>query len=82
MDKNSLCTELKGVIQSLLDMPNLELDNDTDLINSGLDIDSLDILELELALERKYDIQEALSKESLRSINSIADFIIDYKRTH
>ena len=82
MDKNSLCTELKGVMRSLLDMPNLELDNDTDLINSGLDIDSLDILELELALEKKYDIQDALPRESLRSIDSIADFIINYKRTH
>lgn len=81
MDRNSLSDELKGIIRSIFDMPDLELDDDSDLINSELEMDSIDILEMELALKKKYDIRlETLPRESLRSISSIANFIMDYKK--
>jgi acyl carrier protein len=76
-----LTNELKShIIQSLRlqDITPAQIDDDAPLFGAGLDLDSIDALELVVMLEKNYgivikDIEEG--RPAFRSIRALADFV-------
>lgn len=79
--RESLIQELKELIVSALNLDDVEPDDieeDQALFGAGLDLDSIDALELVVSLEKRFEIKIGSSEESktaLASINSLADYI-------
>lgn len=76
----TLKTELKQAIVRALRLPISpeEIGDDTPLFGEGLGLDSIDVLELVLELERTFGVQirdEQTGAEVLRSVNVIADYV-------
>lgn len=77
---------LKTIKEDLINRLNLsynseDLHEDVSLLGSGLGLDSLDALEVVLGIENAFDVKVADDNISiLRSINSIADYVIAYRR--
>lgn len=75
--------ELKQLIIDALDLEDIaaqDIDEDAPLFSEeGLGLDSIDALELGIALRKKYSINleanDAGNREHFRSINSLAEFI-------
>ena len=58
-----------------------DLHEDVSLLGSGLGLDSLDALEVVLGIEHSFKVKVADDNISiLRSINSIVDYILDYRK--
>ena len=79
-DAEALKAELKKAIVRGLRLPMSpdEIGNDTPLFGEGLGLDSIDVLELVLELERSFGVQirdEETGNEVLRSIDTIAAFV-------
>ncbi|MDE1460362.1 phosphopantetheine-binding protein [Spartinivicinus poritis] len=79
---SSLKEELKALIVDVLDLEDVEpadIVDDEPLFVEGLGLDSIDALELGLALKKRYNIKiEANAednKQHFASINSLAAFI-------
>ena len=78
----TLKQELKELIISSLDLEDVTIEdikNDEPLFVEGLGLDSIDALELGVAIKKKYQVKlDANSddnKKHFASINSLADFI-------
>ena len=76
--------ELARLIVSALslEMEPEEIPPEMPLFDGGLGLDSIDVLELVLELERSFGVQirdEQTSMEVLRSIDTIADFIMRHR---
>ncbi|WP_223669725.1 phosphopantetheine-binding protein [Kangiella shandongensis] len=74
--------EIKGVIIEALDLEDMSIDDietEDPLFGEGLGLDSIDALELGLALKKKFDIKlDSDSEESKKhffSVRTLADFI-------
>ena len=74
--------ELKQLIIDSLDLEDLsvdDIDNDEALFNEGLGLDSIDALELGLAIRKKFDVRIDAEKDDVEkifsSIVSLASFI-------
>lgn len=80
--KEALIEELKEQIVTTLNLDDIEpseIGNDEPLFGSGLDLDSIDALELVVSLEKKYAIKIGSSEESkaaLESVNTLANLIL------
>jgi acyl carrier protein len=77
----TLKTELKQAIVRGLRLPITpeDIGNDTPLFGEGLGLDSIDVLELVLELERSFGVQirdEQTGAEVLRSVDTIAAFVM------
>ena len=78
---NDLNLELKNLIIETLNLEDVspgDIDDDEPLFGSGLELDSIDGLELVLQLEKTYGIKigsSEASREALQSINVLADYI-------
>lgn len=62
----------------LEDVQPADIPDDAPLLGSGLNLDSIDALELVVAIEREFGVKIATSEESrsaLASVASLADFI-------
>ncbi len=77
-----LKTELKELIIVTLDLEDItpnEIIDDEPLFVEGLGLDSIDALEIGVALQQKYDIKVSTKSENLKehffSIDTIAAFI-------
>ncbi|MES2696961.1 MAG: phosphopantetheine-binding protein [Verrucomicrobiota bacterium] len=76
-----LKTRLKHLVVTTLkleDVTPAQLGDDEPLIGSGLNLDSIDALELVVTLEKEFGIKIASSEESRQALGSIAqlaDFI-------
>lgn len=75
--------ELKQLIISSLDLEDLsveEIDSQEALFNDGLGLDSIDALELGLAIRKKYDVRIDAEKDDVvtifSSVETLAAFII------
>lgn len=75
-------TEIKALIVESLNLEDIqpdEIDSDAPLFGDGLGLDSIDALELGLALRKKFDIvlnsDDDQTRESFRSVSSLANFI-------
>ena len=68
---------IKGYIRELLSKPDLQLENNTPLSESGI-IDSLSLLKLSLFLEQKFGFAvgvEELVPENFKSIDAICAYV-------
>lgn len=76
-----LIAELKQLIVDTLELDDVQpedIDENQPLIGDGLDLDSIDALELVLKLEKTYGIKvdsSEKSREILGSVNTLAKFI-------
>ena len=51
MDKNNICSEIKFLIEKIFELDKGTIKNNTNLLKEDLDLDSIDILELELNIK-------------------------------
>ena len=69
----------KAIIRSLrLPLTVAEIGDDVPLFGEGLGLDSIDVLELVLELERSFGVairDEETGARVLRTVNTIADFV-------
>lgn len=79
---DSLEQELKHLIIRTLDLEDIEvdeIDNDAPLFGDGLGLDSIDALELGLAVSKRYDIKIDADDETTRkhfaSVRALANLI-------
>jgi acyl carrier protein len=72
------------IVKSLrLPFPASEIGDDVQLFGKGLGLDSIDALEMVLALERTFGVtigDERTAKTVLHSVNTIAEFIEQRRR--
>ena len=78
----SIEIELKQLIISSLDLEDVsvdDIDNNEALFNEGLGLDSIDALELGLAIRKKYNVRIDADKEDVvkifSSISTLAEYI-------
>ena len=82
LDNNSLEQDIKELIvttMSLEDVAADDIDTEAPLFNEGLGLDSIDALELGLALQKRYGVTLAADSEETRrhfaSVRSLAAFV-------
>ena len=84
---NDLKSELKELIVETLNLEDIspdEISDDEPLFGSGLELDSIDGLELVLQLEKTYGIKigsSEASREALQSVNVLAEYITKETQT-
>lgn len=78
----SLNTEIKQLIIDSLDLEDVTVDDIEDdglLFGDGLGLDSIDALELGLAVSKKFgvkiDAENSETKEHFKSVNTLAEFV-------
>ena len=85
MDKETLKSELKLLIIETLRLEDVTPDfikDEDPLFGEGLGLDSIDALELVVAIEKHYGVlieDEEVGVEAFASIDALADFVIDKK---
>ena len=83
MDKNELVQELKKLVIDSLELEDIdadEIDEDKSLLDDDLGLNSIDLLELTVSLEKKYGIKignAETAQKAFQSFNILADFIRD-----
>jgi acyl carrier protein len=83
MDRQALKQELKRLVVEALKLDDVKPEDIGDaepLFGEGLGLDSIDALELAVALERRYQVaipDEAVGKTAFRSIETLATFIAE-----
>ncbi len=82
MSTEALVTELKGIIIEALALEDIdpeEIEPDAALFGEGLGLDSIDALELAMALEDKYGVEIGEDPDEnqaiFASVNSLARFV-------
>ncbi len=67
------------IISSLkLDRTNESIEDDAPLFQSGLGLDSIDALELAVAIERRYHVtipDEKVGKQAFSSVTALAEYV-------
>lgn len=83
---NELNIELKQLVIDALELEDItvdDIDSSEPLFIEGLGLDSIDALELGLALQKRYNIKLAADSEETRkhfsSINSLAELVASHK---
>jgi acyl carrier protein len=70
----------RAIVESLrLPISADEIENGMSLFSEGLGLDSIDVLELVLEMERRFGVSitdDETGQRVLRSVNTIADFIV------
>ena len=86
MTKEELQLELKALIVSALGLEDIkpeDIETDAPLFVDGLGLDSIDALELGLAIKKKYGItmsaENEENKKPVASVAALADFIAAHK---
>ena len=86
MTKEELQIELKALIVSALGLEDIkpeDIETDAPLFVDGLGLDSIDALELGLAIKKKYGItmsaENEENKKQFASVAALADFIAAHK---
>ncbi|WP_323846042.1 phosphopantetheine-binding protein [Microbulbifer magnicolonia] len=84
---SELVEELKELIIDVLNLEDItpgEIQADEPLFGEGLGLDSIDALELGLALQKKYNItidaENETTKTHFASVNNLAQFVADSRR--
>lgn len=79
MDKNfNVLEDVKKILNESFKMSNEEIDKDTLLLNGGLYLNSLQIIELTVAIEDYYEKEfdsELLLPENFESVKSLVNLI-------
>ena len=86
MEKSALETELKKFIIDTLELEDItpgDIDTEEALFIDGLGLDSIDALELGMAVKKRYNLKMSEDKEENKkhfySIKTLADFIESQK---
>ena len=86
MKRETLEQEIKELIISALDLEDItvsDIDSKAPLFNEGLGLDSIDALELGMALKKKYGVNfksdKEENKEFFKSVESLAKYIAESK---
>ncbi len=86
MKQETLEQEIKEIIISALDLEDVtvaDIDSKAPLFNDGLGLDSIDALELGMALKKKYDVSfksdKEENKEYFKSVENLAKYIAESK---
>lgn len=86
MDRTDLENEIKELIVTTLDLEDVkpeDIDTNAPLFVEGLGLDSIDALELGMALKKKYNInfksQSDENKVHFASVSSLAAFIATFQ---
>jgi acyl carrier protein len=85
MSRNELEQELKELIVDALmleDVEASEIDSDEPLFVDGLGLDSIDALELAMAIDKKYGVRIKADDEQNRRIFSNVKSLADYVGQH
>ncbi len=83
--KEKLCAFLKKMIIDTLRLEDItanEIDNEAPLFREGLELDSIDALELVVAIEKIFNViieDEDVGRKAFASVNALAMFIQDEK---
>lgn len=83
MKKNELKAELKRLIVETLRLEDVEpqdIIDDAPLFGEGLGLDSVDALEIVVALEKAYGViieDEEVGKRAFASVEVLADFVME-----
>lgn len=81
MDREKLSLEIKNLIIDAVNLQHLtpeSIENDASLYQGGLGLDSVDILEIIVAIENQYGVKvpnAESGKEAFQSIATIVDFV-------
>ena len=86
LDINTLKPALKALIvkECDKDIDPADIDDDAQLIGGALQLDSLDALQISLAVKDRYDVRIEGGNEgrkALASVSALAQFIIDARAT-
>ena len=82
---DQLRREIKELIITSLNLEGVTPDqivDDAPLFQEGLGLDSIDALELAVAIERRYRVtipDEAVGKKVFQSVNALADYVAENK---
>ena len=86
MKREILEQEIKELIISATELEDIspaDIDTNAPLFNEGLGLDSIDSLEIGMALKKKYDVNfkadKEANKEYFKSVASLADYIASEK---
>ena len=85
MEKDILKSELKDLIIKTLRLEEIkpgDIEDDAPLFREGLGLDSIDALELVVALEKTYQVvieDEEVGKKAFASIEALAGFVLEKK---
>ena len=85
MDKESLKSELKSLLVNTLHLEDIgpdDIQDNAPLFGKGLGLDSVDALEIVVALEKTYSVvieDEEVGKNAFASIDVLADFVLEKK---
>ena len=84
LENNTLEQDIKALIVTTMALEDVvadDIDSDAPLFNEGLGLDSIDALELGLALQKRYGVTLAADSEETRrhfaSVRSLAAFVAD-----
>jgi acyl carrier protein len=85
IDLGTLKNDLKKliVVECDKDIEPESIDDDAILIGGNLDLDSLDALQISMAIKQKYGVSiegGPEARRALKSVNSLADTIIHFQR--
>lgn len=82
MDRETAVSRIKEIIVSSLDLEDVspaEIETDAPLFGEGLGLDSIDALELGMAIKKAFGVtfsrDPAENKRVFRSVGSLADFV-------
>jgi len=84
MDKDSLKREVKELIITSLNLEDVTaeaIEDGAPLFQEGLGLDSIDALELAVAIERKFRVtipDEAVGKQAFSSVNALTAYIAEH----
>ena len=83
MDREQIESKLKEIVVTSLDLEDItvaDIETDVPLFGEGLGLDSIDALELGMAVKKEFGItfssNPADNKKIFRSVGSLADYII------
>jgi len=86
LDLTTLQNDLKQMIVETLLLEDIlpsQIEDDAPLFGEGLGLDSIDALELVVAIEKQFDViieDEEVGRQAFASINALADFIVEKKK--
>lgn len=87
MTHENLENEIKELIVDTLDLEDIrpsDIDTNAPLFVDGLGLDSIDALELGMALKKKYNVdftsKESDNKKHFASVHALADFIAQNRK--
>ena len=87
-DVTLLCEEMKGLIIECLaleDVTASDIQTEDLLFGGGLDLDSIDALEIAMAIEERYNVtlddDPETNQELFRSIRTLAEFVAGNQHT-